>query len=44
MQELNLTTGKLTPVFQNDGYAGFVIDDQLRVRIAAKPRPDSGID
>ena len=44
VQELNLTTGKLTPVFQNDGYAGFVIDDQLRVRIAAKPRPDSGID
>ena len=44
VQELNLTTGKLTPVFQNDGYAGFVTDDQLRVRIAVKPRPDSGVD
>ncbi|MFD1033477.1 S9 family peptidase [Sphingomonas hankookensis] len=44
IQELNLTTGKLTPVFQNDGYAGFLSDDQLRLRIAVKPRPDSGVD
>jgi len=44
VQELNLATGKLTPVFRNDGYAGFVTDDQLRLRIAVKPRPDSGVD
>lgn len=44
IQELNLSTGKLTPVFRNDGYAGFLSDDQLRLRIAVKPRPDSGVD
>ncbi|KZE15398.1 MULTISPECIES: S9 family peptidase [Sphingomonas] len=44
VQELNLATGKLTPVLQNDGYAGFITDDQLRVRIAVKPRADSGMD
>ncbi|HEX8556309.1 MAG TPA: S9 family peptidase [Sphingomonas sp.] len=44
VQELNLVTGALTPVFQNDGYAGFVVDDQLKLRIAVKNRPDSGVD
>jgi hypothetical protein len=44
VQELNLATGALAPVFQNDGYAGFVTDDQLRLRIAVKTRPDSGVD
>jgi dipeptidyl aminopeptidase/acylaminoacyl peptidase len=44
VHELNLVTGKLTPVFQNDGYAGFVTDDQLRLRVAVKTRPDSGVD
>ncbi|SFP67821.1 S9 family peptidase [Sphingomonas rubra] len=44
VQELNLATGQLTPVFQNDGYAGFVADDQLKLRIAVKSRPDSGVD
>jgi dipeptidyl aminopeptidase/acylaminoacyl peptidase len=44
VHELDLTTGKLTPVFQNDGYAGFVTDDQLKLRIAVKTRPDSGVD
>ncbi|MBD8545961.1 S9 family peptidase [Sphingomonas sp. CFBP 8760] len=44
VQELNLTTGTLAPVFQNDGYAGFVTDDQLKLRIAVKSRPDSGVD
>ena len=44
VQELNLATGKLTPVFQNDGWAGFVTDDQLKLRIAVKTRPDSGVD
>ncbi|PZO77256.1 MAG: S9 family peptidase [Sphingomonas hengshuiensis] len=44
VQELSLATGRLTPVFRNDGYAGFLSDDQLRLRIAVKPRPDSGVD
>ncbi|KQT34781.1 peptidase S9 [Sphingomonas sp. Leaf412] len=42
--DLNLTTGQLTKVFQNDGYAGFVADDQLKVRIAEKTRADGGTD
>ena len=37
-------TGKLTLVFRNDGYASVVADDQLRVRLLAKPRPDGGSD
>ncbi|HVF94881.1 MAG TPA: S9 family peptidase [Sphingomonas sp.] len=41
---LNLATGTLTPVFENDGYAGFVADDALKLRIAVKTRPDSGVD
>ena len=32
---LDLNTGKLTPVVQNDGYAGYLADDQLRLRMAA---------
>jgi len=44
VQELNLKTGALTPVFRNEGYAGFVTDDQLKIRIAVKPRADSGVD
>ena len=44
VHQLDLTTGKLTPMFQNDGYAGFVTDDQLRLRVAVKTRPDSGVD
>ena len=42
--ELNPATGQLTKVFQNDGYAGFVTDDQLKVRVAEKSRPDGGTD
>ena len=41
---LDLATGKLTLLFQNDGYAGFVADDALALRIAVKTRPDSGVD
>ncbi|MGJ3628702.1 hypothetical protein AB5I41_20560 [Sphingomonas sp. MMS24-JH45] len=39
-----LATGQLTKVFQNEGYAGFVTDDQLKVRVAQKTRPDGGSD
>lgn len=42
--ELIPATGALRPVFQNDGYAGFVADDQLRLRIASRPRADGGVD
>jgi len=42
--DLDLDTGKLTEVLRNDGYAGFVADDQLKLRLAAKGRPDGGTD
>ena len=42
--DLDLDTGKLTEVLRNDGYAGFVADDQLKLRLAAKARPDGGTD
>lgn len=39
---LELATGKLTLVRQNDGYGGFIADDQLQLRIAERPRADGG--
>lgn len=41
---LEPATGKLTLVFKNDGYSGVVADDQLRIRLVAKPRADAGSD
>ena len=41
---LNLATGKLTLVQRNDGYSGFIADDDLKLRIATKPRDDGGTD
>lgn len=41
---LDLKTGKLTLVLKNDGYGGFGVDEQLRVRTAIKPRADGGVD
>ncbi|MDB5696031.1 MAG: family peptidase [Sphingomonas bacterium] len=41
---LDLATGKLTLVFKNDGYSGFVADDDLRLRLVSRPRPDAGSD
>jgi dipeptidyl aminopeptidase/acylaminoacyl peptidase len=42
---LDLASGKLTPVLMNmGGYAGFIADEQLKVRIATKSRPDGGSD
>jgi dipeptidyl aminopeptidase/acylaminoacyl peptidase len=41
---LDLATGALTLVFQNEGFAGFVADSWLKLRIAIQPRPDGGID
>ena len=42
VHSLDLKTGKLTLVMKNDGYAGFGVDQQLRIRSATKPRPDGG--
>ena len=39
---LDLASGKLTLVLQNDGYAGYLADDQLKLRIAEKARSDGG--
>ncbi|MRW93910.1 prolyl oligopeptidase family serine peptidase [Duganella sp. FT80W] len=39
---LELASCKLTLVQQNDGYGGFLADDQLKLRLAEKPRADGG--
>ena len=41
---LDLKTGKLTPVLQNDGYAAFIADQSLTLRLASKARADGGSD
>ena len=41
---LNLATGKLTLVQRNDGYAGFLADNDLKLRMALKSRDDGGTD
>ena len=41
---LNLKTGKLTLVQRNDGYAGFLPDNDLQLRMALKARDDGGFD
>ena len=44
VHSLDLATGKLTPVMQNDGYAGFGVDEKLTLRTATKARNDGGTD
>ena len=44
VHSLDLKTGKLTPVMTNTGYAGFLSDRQLNLRIATKTRADGGKD
>jgi dipeptidyl aminopeptidase/acylaminoacyl peptidase len=39
---VNVVTGEAKLVQKNDGFAGFVADRELNVRLAAKPRPDGG--
>ena len=41
---LNLASGKLTLVQRNDGYAGFLADNDLKLRMALKSRDDGGTD
>jgi dipeptidyl aminopeptidase/acylaminoacyl peptidase len=40
---LDLKTGALSKVMQNDGYAGFGVDEHLVIRSASKPTPDGGV-
>jgi len=41
---LDLNTGELTLVFQNDSYAGFLADDNLELRMALRPNEAGGMD
>ncbi len=44
VHSLNLTTGALTEVMRADGYAGFLADDDLDLRMALRPNADGGMD
>lgn len=44
VHSLDLASGKLTLVQQNEGYAGFVSDEDLSLRLAQKSRSDGGTD
>ncbi|SHH71418.1 S9 family peptidase [Massilia sp. CF038] len=44
VHSLDLATGKLTLVQQNDGWADFIADDDLHLRMASKSRSDGGTD
>ena len=44
VHSLNLKSGKLTLVQRNDGYAGFLADNDLKLRMALKSRDDGGTD
>ena len=41
---LDLKTGKLTEVMRNDGYTGFVADEDLALRVAIRPNAAGGQD
>jgi dipeptidyl aminopeptidase/acylaminoacyl peptidase len=41
---INLTTGDMTLLEQNDSYADFVVDDDYRVLIALRMTPDGGME
>ncbi|HEY8604645.1 S9 family peptidase [Tsuneonella suprasediminis] len=41
---LDLGSGKLTEVLQNDGYAGFLADNNLHLRMALRPNAEGGMD
>src|SRR5579864_6486644 len=44
VHSLDLASGALTLEFENDGFADFLIDQQLMLRGGARPRPDGGVD
>jgi dipeptidyl aminopeptidase/acylaminoacyl peptidase len=41
---LDLATGTLTEVMRADGFAGFLADDALQLRIALRPNAEGGMD
>jgi dipeptidyl aminopeptidase/acylaminoacyl peptidase len=41
---LDLATGTLTEVMRADGFAGFLADDSLTLRIAVRPNAEGGMD
>ncbi len=41
---LDLTTGKLTKVLENNSYAGFMADNNLKLRMAVRPNEQGGTD
>jgi dipeptidyl aminopeptidase/acylaminoacyl peptidase len=44
VHSLDLATGALTEVMRGDGYAGFLADDSLALRIALAPNEEGGMD
>lgn len=44
VHSLDLKTGKLTLVQQNDGYSGFIPDEELKLRVAIRPNAAGGQD
>ncbi len=42
IQRVNIRTGQLTMVTQNDGFAGFLVDDDYKVRFAQRMTPEGG--
>ena len=41
---LDLSSGELTKLIENEGYAGFMADDNLDVRVALRPNQTGGMD
>nr|WP_205958427.1 alpha/beta fold hydrolase [Qipengyuania sediminis] len=41
---LDLTTGKLTKVYENNGFTGFLADNNLQLRMAVRPNEQGGTD
>jgi dipeptidyl aminopeptidase/acylaminoacyl peptidase len=44
IHRVNIVTGRRTLLQQNDGYAGFLTDDDYKVRFAMRFLPDGGMD
>lgn len=44
VHELDLASGALTEVMRGDGFAGFLADDSLALRIAVRPNAEGGMD
>lgn len=41
---VNISSGQRRLIQQNDGFLGFVVDEEYQVRIANRPTPDGGFD